>query len=353
MSNENQETRPSVEARLSSQEHGPRPTQPTGGRVSVFEDTIMERGWIRLWRKLTDSQVWSTGIEMRSLWITMLLRANHAEGWFKGTLLQPGQFAASFNTLAEDSLLTMMQVRTCIQKLEEWQKITRKVTSNYQVITICNWELYQCGELWDNTVDNNQITTEQQASNKRVTTNKNNKNNKNDKNTSSGLPSKSGDSQPLALKANSSTLQEGSAPPPKEVKFSQAGIRFAVNLLSVKGVYAHGRVGKALKSCLQHYPESAVLEGFELYIQAEMKNEAGKYLSPEAFAADIKRWVYEPTPPPLTAEERLRKAKAEELRKQEEAKKRDEQDSKAAEVMAGIRARDEERRLAMLGSPAE
>jgi len=104
--------------------------------------------------------------------------ANHKDNKWRGKLIKRGDRVTSYANLASETTLSIMQVRTALDKLKSTHEITSQSTSEYTVISICNYETYQA----DNTPDNKRVTNEQQTNNKRVTTNKNDKNVKNENN---------------------------------------------------------------------------------------------------------------------------------------------------------------------------
>jgi hypothetical protein len=78
--------------------------------------------------------------------------------------------------------MTVEQARYCMGFLEDWKKVTRKVTGNYQVITICKYDTYQNGKAQKSQESTNPVTGESQASHNPVPTSKNEENTKNGKN---------------------------------------------------------------------------------------------------------------------------------------------------------------------------
>ena len=140
-------------------------------------------GFIKLHRQIIDWE-WYSDINVRVLFIHCLLRANRQERKYQGIFIPKGSFMTSYEKLSIETGLTVQQVRTAISKLKSTGEITNKTTSQYSIITVNNWNLYQA----DNRQDNNQITNEQQTNNKRITTNKNIENIENIKNNITPLP---------------------------------------------------------------------------------------------------------------------------------------------------------------------
>ncbi len=136
-------------------------------------------GWIKLHRELMDKAIWKCSTsEQKIILITLLLMANHeANQWVwqgKKYIVQPGQFITSLKSIAENAGpgISIQNVRTAIEKFEKYDFLTNKSTNKNRLITIVNWGLYQAKskEL------TNKSTSDQQAANMQLTTNKNEKN---------------------------------------------------------------------------------------------------------------------------------------------------------------------------------
>jgi hypothetical protein len=134
----------------------------------------MERGWIKLWRKSTDSQVFQSE-GLWKLWTWCLMKANHTEAWVpintgKGDTsvqLKPGQFVFGRHTAARELGMNPSTVRDRMHKLESMSNITLKADTHFTVVTIRNWHQYQVEA-------EHKPTTKRQAND----TNKNEKNKK-------------------------------------------------------------------------------------------------------------------------------------------------------------------------------
>lgn len=107
-------------------------------------------GWIKLHRKIFDNpKLWSDSDYM-SIWILMLLLATHAErpALFKGynIKLKPGQFITGRNFLSEKTKIHESKVQRILKYFEKSQQISQDTSNSNRLITIINWDFYQCTE---------------------------------------------------------------------------------------------------------------------------------------------------------------------------------------------------------------
>jgi len=140
-------------------------------------------GWIKLHRKMLDNPLVSKPTYF-SLWIILLLKANHKEckiiwnGEFK--TIKAGQFITGRKALKKESGIPETTIERILNMLENGHQIKQQKTSKYRLITIVNWEQYQDR---NTKVDNKRTTNGQQTD-----TNKNDNNNKNEKKYIQGEP---------------------------------------------------------------------------------------------------------------------------------------------------------------------
>lgn len=140
-------------------------------------------GWIKVHRKLVDWE-WYNDINVKVVFLHLLLTANHKEKQWKGQTILRGQKLTSIEHLADDVGLTIQQTRTALKKLKSTHEITIKTTNKNTLIIIEKFNNYQFEIDEDNKQNNKQfnnlITNNQQTNNKQITTNKNEKNDNND-----------------------------------------------------------------------------------------------------------------------------------------------------------------------------
>ena len=137
-------------------------------------------GWIKLHRKLTEWE-WYKDNNTKSLFIHLLLMANHKDGRFQGQDVKRGQLITGRKVLSVQTGLSEQQIRTGLNKLISTNEITIKTTNKNSLISIIRYNSYQI-ESENTKQSTSEITNNQPTSNQQVTTNKNDKNVKNDKN---------------------------------------------------------------------------------------------------------------------------------------------------------------------------
>ena len=145
----------------------------------------MDTGWIKLQRKLRNWG-WYKDVPVKTLFIELLLIANHETGTWQGREIRKGQCVTGRKQLSFNTGLSEQQVRTAMNKLIKTGEITIESTNKFTVITVVNYSKYQGSDTDDQPTeqptDNQQSTNNQPTSNQQITTNKNKKNNKNNKN---------------------------------------------------------------------------------------------------------------------------------------------------------------------------
>jgi hypothetical protein len=113
----------------------------------------MERGYVKIWRKLEDSGLLQMPNTL-ALFMFLLMKASRTKrkvGTSLGVIeLLPGQYISGRKQLAELLEQGEQQIRTSLARLESMEIITSTPTSKYSLYTIVNYELYQ---------DNNQQVT--------------------------------------------------------------------------------------------------------------------------------------------------------------------------------------------------
>lgn len=121
--------------------------------------------YVKISRKILEWE-WYKDVNTKVLFFHILLKANWKDGRFQGIEIPRGSFVTSYQTLSDETGLTVMNIRTAIKHLKLTQEITVSQHSKFSVITVKNYDAYQTA----NTVTNSQLTGNQQAANSQLTT---------------------------------------------------------------------------------------------------------------------------------------------------------------------------------------
>lgn len=105
-------------------------------------------GYIRLWRSLADSPVWTCSTaNQKVVLITILLHVRwDSIRWDvlgKEFTIGPGEMFTSIRKLADMAGVTQRVVRTALDRFESVNFLTRKVTHQGMLISVVNWGKYQ------------------------------------------------------------------------------------------------------------------------------------------------------------------------------------------------------------------
>lgn len=122
-------------------------------------------GHIKLDRKILEWE-WYSDLNTCRLFIHLLLKANWKDGRFQGQDIPRGSFVTSYNTLADETGLSVRNVRTALEHLKSTGEVKITRHSKYSVISIKNYCLYQSND----TQTDNQLTVNRQSTDSQVTT---------------------------------------------------------------------------------------------------------------------------------------------------------------------------------------
>ena len=125
----------------------------------------MQRGYIKIWRKLEDSGL----LQMHgtlALFMVMLMKAVYKPCRVGTAELDRGQLSAGVYQLSEWSGLSTQSVRTSLKHLHNMNIITSKSTNKFTIYAFVNYNEYQ----YIDTIPNKQLTNNQQTTNKQLTT---------------------------------------------------------------------------------------------------------------------------------------------------------------------------------------
>lgn len=141
----------------------------------------MDNGFIVLHRKMKDWQ-WYSNNNARSLFIHLILFANHSNQKWENIEIGRGQIVTGIHQLAKTLGIKQGATREAIKRLKSTNEITVKSTNKYSIITIVKYDDYQLSSEKTTNKPTNKPTNEQQTDNKQPTTNNNDNNDNNDNN---------------------------------------------------------------------------------------------------------------------------------------------------------------------------
>lgn len=106
----------------------------------------MERGYVRVWRRLTDSGLLQHPRALQ-LFMHLLLTATSkpCRRIVAGAPLElkPGDVVTGRERLAQELGATVREIRTAMDILKKMEIVTTKATNKYSVVSIINWDRYQ------------------------------------------------------------------------------------------------------------------------------------------------------------------------------------------------------------------
>ena len=154
-------------------------------------------GFITLHRKMTDWE-WYKDINTKVLFLHLLLTANFTDTRFLGKKIKRGQLVTSLASMAEETGLSVQNVKTALKHLISTNEITNVSTQNYRIITVVKYDEYQSLT--------NEVTNDQQSANKALT--KRQQHHNNDNNVNKGTINKSRGFAPPTLDEITAYIQE-------------------------------------------------------------------------------------------------------------------------------------------------
>lgn len=103
---------------------------------------MLETGFIQLHRSILRWE-WYQDANTKAVFLHLLLTANYEPQKWRGIVVERGQKITSYSALANETGLSVQNVRTAVKRLVATGEITYKTTSKYGLVTIKNYDLYQ------------------------------------------------------------------------------------------------------------------------------------------------------------------------------------------------------------------
>lgn len=127
----------------------------------------MDNGWIKIHRKLLEWE-WYEDINTKVLFIHLLLTVNFEDKKWRGITIKRGQLVTSLQHLADETQLSVRQVRVALDKLIMTKEVTKFPTPRYTLVQVNNYCDYQVNDK----VNDKLVTNKRQANDKLMTTTK-------------------------------------------------------------------------------------------------------------------------------------------------------------------------------------
>lgn len=86
---------------------------------------------------------WYDDINVKVLFLHLILTVNFEDKKWRGNLIKRGERVTSLSKLAEETQLSVKQVRLSLEKLEMTGEVARKGTNQFTHLTLVNWDKYQ------------------------------------------------------------------------------------------------------------------------------------------------------------------------------------------------------------------
>ena len=102
----------------------------------------MAEAFIKLYKKMLDWE-WYRDVNTKVLFIHCLLKANWKDTRWQGIDIKAGQFVTSLQSIADETNLSVKEVRTALKHLERTGEVANKSYTKFRVITVNNWNEYQ------------------------------------------------------------------------------------------------------------------------------------------------------------------------------------------------------------------
>ena len=103
---------------------------------------MLEGGFILLHRSILRWE-WYGDLNTARLFIHLLLTVNYEPQRWQGIAVERGQRVASLAKLADETGLTVKQVRTALEHLKRTGEVTHTATSKYGLFTVNHYDRYQ------------------------------------------------------------------------------------------------------------------------------------------------------------------------------------------------------------------
>ena len=114
----------------------------------------MASGWVKIHRGLLKWE-WFNSPKHLSVFIDLILNANHKDKKYRGTTIKAGSLTTSYKAISNRTGVSIQSVRTVIKDFKLTGEITHVPSKYYSIISITNWDEYQLTNNQNNNLTNN------------------------------------------------------------------------------------------------------------------------------------------------------------------------------------------------------
>lgn len=136
---------------------------------------MLDTGFVKIYRSLLNWE-WYDDVVTKTVFLHLLLTVSIDDQKWHGIVVKRGSRVSSYAKLAEETKLSIQQIRTAISHLESTGELTRSKHAKFTVFTINNYDEYQqvTGKSAVNQQGANKVTTRYQQQYKKDKKDKNN-----------------------------------------------------------------------------------------------------------------------------------------------------------------------------------
>lgn len=128
---------------------------------------MSKNGFVKINRKITEWE-WYKNVPTRVLFEHLIYTVNYEDKMWQGRKILRGQKVTSIKHLAEETGLTLRQVRTALNNLKTTCEVTSETTNKFTVVTVVNYEVYQNRKSKTTSKTTSNLTNERQTNDNNI-----------------------------------------------------------------------------------------------------------------------------------------------------------------------------------------
>ncbi len=103
---------------------------------------MLDTGWVKLHRSLLKWE-WYDDINTKTVFLHLLLTVSIEDSKWHGITIPRGSRIASYAKIAEETKLSVREVRTAVKRLESTGEVTRSLYPKFTVFSVKNYDRFQ------------------------------------------------------------------------------------------------------------------------------------------------------------------------------------------------------------------